>query len=92
MDDGRGGVISQAFNIDVVSTTYRVNNAPSITSTPNLVTNLERTYAYNLSGSDSDNDLLLWSLDFSPVGMVIDPQSGALRWQPKVDQIGERIP
>lgn len=89
VSDGRGGVITQAFNIDVVSSTIRSNNAPNITSTPNLITNLERTYAYNLSGSDLDNDLLVWSLDSSPAGMVIDPQSGALRWQPKADQIGE---
>jgi aspartate 1-decarboxylase len=89
VSDGRGGIITQALNIDVVSTTYRANNAPTITSTPNLVTNLERTYAYNLSGSDSDGDLLLWGLDSSPDGMVIDAQSGALRWQPQKDQIGE---
>jgi fibro-slime domain-containing protein/RHS repeat-associated protein len=89
ISDGRGGVITQAFNIDVVSTTYHANNAPSITSTPNLVTNLERSYSYNLTGSDVNNDLLLWSLDSSPAGMVIDPQSGALRWQPSSTQIGE---
>ncbi|MDZ8070038.1 MAG: putative Ig domain-containing protein [Nostoc sp. DedQUE08] len=89
VSDGRGGVITQAFNIDVVSSTIRTNNAPNITSTPNLITNLERTYVYNLSGSDLDNDLLVWSLDSSPASMVIDPQSGALRWQPKADQIGE---
>ncbi|WP_206758537.1 putative Ig domain-containing protein [Nostoc punctiforme] len=89
ISDGRGGVVTQAFDIDVVSTTYRANNAPSIVSTPNLVTNLERIYAYNLAGSDSDGDLLLWSLDSSPAGMVIDPQSGALRWQPQADQIGK---
>ncbi|WP_100897733.1 Ig-like domain-containing protein [Nostoc flagelliforme] len=89
VSDGRGGVVTQTFNIDVVSATYQVNNAPSITSTPNLVTNLERTYAYNLTGSDPDNDLLVWSLDNPPTGMVIDPQSGALRWQPQKDQIGE---
>ncbi|MCC5619596.1 putative Ig domain-containing protein [Nostoc sp. CHAB 5836] len=89
VSDDRGGVITQAFNIDVVSSTIGINNAPNITSTPNLITNLERTYAYNLSGSDLNNDFLVWSLDSSPAGMVIDPQSGALRWQPKADQIGE---
>lgn len=89
VSDGRGGVSTQDFNIDVVSSTIRTNNAPTITSTPNLVTNLERTYQYNLSGSDLNNDLLMWSLDSSPAGMVIDPQSGALRWQPRADQIGE---
>jgi RHS repeat-associated protein len=89
VSDGRGGFATQTFNLDVVSTTYRSNSAPSITSTPNLVTNLERTYSYNLTGTDPDGDLLLWSLDSSPDGMVIDAQSGALRWQPSSIQIGE---
>ncbi|OUL29670.1 hypothetical protein BV378_05730, partial [Nostoc sp. RF31YmG] len=88
VSDGRGGVVTQAFNIDVVSTTYRSNSAPSITSAPKLITNLERTYSYNLTGTDPDGDLLLWSLDKAPDGMVIDAQSGALRWQPLSTQIG----
>jgi Putative Ig domain len=64
------------------------NQAPTITSTPNPVTNLDRVYAYNLQGSDPDGDLLVWDLQTAPAGMVIDPQTGALRWQPGVPQIG----
>jgi RHS repeat-associated protein len=87
--DGRGGVTPQTFNIDVVSTTVRSNSAPSITSVPNLITNIDREYQYNLTGIDSDGDLLLWSLDKKPEGMVIDANTGALRWKPRADQIGE---
>ncbi len=87
VSDGQGGAYIQPFTINVNN--FALNHAPTITSTPNLVTNLERTYAYNLTSSDEDGDLLLWSLDSSPAGMVIDPQSGALRWQPRADQIGE---
>jgi YD repeat-containing protein len=31
---------------------------------------------------------LVWDLQTAPAGMVIDPQTGALRWQPGVPQIG----
>ncbi|NJL63047.1 MAG: hypothetical protein HC903_15945, partial [Methylacidiphilales bacterium] len=48
-----------------------------------------REYQYNLSGSDADGDLLLWSLDTAPAGMIIDPTTGALRWQPRADQLGQ---
>ncbi|MCT7981582.1 putative Ig domain-containing protein, partial [Laspinema olomoucense] len=66
-----------------------VNRAPSITSTPNLITNLERVYQYQLEGFDPDGDLLLWTLDKAPSGMVIDPNSGMLSWQPNATQLGE---
>ncbi|BAZ19040.1 YD repeat protein (plasmid) [Calothrix sp. NIES-4071] len=80
-------ITNQGFTLLV--TNFAPNNAPTITSTPNLVTNLERTYEYNLTAVDPDNDLLLWSLDSAPEGMVIDAITGALRWQPKSTQIGE---
>jgi large repetitive protein len=64
------------------------NHAPTITSAPTLVTNLDRPYIYNLSGSDSDGDLVVWSLENAPTGMVLDAETGALRWQPKSNQLG----
>jgi RHS repeat-associated protein len=78
---------TQDFTLNV--TNFAPNNTPTITSTPNLITNLERTYEYNLIGIDPDNDLLLWSLDRAPLWMVIDATTGALRWQPSATQIGE---
>ncbi|MBD2491385.1 Ig-like domain-containing protein [Aulosira sp. FACHB-615] len=89
VSDGRGGIATQSFDINVVSAASYVNNAPIITSAPNLITNLDRAYEYNLAGSDPDGDLLFWSLDNAPVGMVIDSQTGALRWNPTSTQIGE---
>lgn len=90
VDDGRGGIVRQSFNIDVVSTIAKLNSAPSITSVPDIfVTNVGREYRYNLTGTDPDNDLLLWSLDAAPRGMTIDATSGALVWNPTANQIGE---
>jgi RHS repeat-associated protein len=89
--DGTDATI-QSFNINVGNagiSAEPINRAPEITSTPGQITNLEREYQYNLTGSDADNDLLLWSLDSAPPGMIIDAQSGALRWKPRTDQLGE---
>jgi RHS repeat-associated protein len=89
VSDGRGGIVKQSFDINVVSTTTTTNSAPSITSAPNLITNVGREYQYNLIGTDPDNDLLLWSFDAAPTGMVIDATTGALRFSARTDQIGE---
>ncbi|AFY50369.1 RHS repeat-associated core domain protein [Nostoc sp. PCC 7524] len=86
VSDRQGGFVEQVFTINV--THQAANRPPAITSAPDLVTNLEKEYQYNLTGSDPDGDLLLWSLDQAPDGMVIDINSGALRWQPKSTQTG----
>jgi choice-of-anchor C domain-containing protein len=77
---------TQTFTLTVAN--QAPNHAPTITSAPTLVTNLDRPYVYNLSGSDSDNDLVVWSLENAPDGMVLDAQTGSLRWQPKANQLG----
>jgi hypothetical protein len=66
------------------------NRAPIITSAPNLTTNIEQIYTYNLTGQDPDGDLVFWSLDQAPSGMVLDTQTGVLRWQPQSNQLGEQ--
>lgn len=86
VDDGQGGVAEQTYTLTVGN--QLSNAAPEITSTPNLVTNVEREYQYNLTGSDPDGDLVQWRLVNGPEGVVIDPTSGSLRWQPTVDQLG----
>jgi RHS repeat-associated protein len=83
---------TQSFSINVGNagiSTEPINRAPEITSTPKQVTYLGWEYKYDLSGSDADGDLLLWSIDKAPSGMVIDTTTGALRWKPTANQIGE---
>jgi large repetitive protein len=79
-------VTNQTYQLEVTS--QPINHYPTITSAPNLVTNLERPYSYNLTATDSDGDTLVWSLDDAPAGMVIDANTGALRWNPTQSQIG----
>ncbi|BAZ48519.1 YD repeat protein [Nostoc sp. NIES-4103] len=85
--DSQGGSTNQSFTINVG---YQAANlAPVITSAPDFVTNLEQEYQYDLKGNDPDGDRLIWSLDNAPSGMVIDPTTGALRWQPQSTQVGD---
>ncbi|MFB8798280.1 MAG: putative Ig domain-containing protein [Microcoleus sp.] len=86
--DGFGGSDTQSWTVNVSNSA--VNRPPSITSTPDTVTNLERVYRYQLTGTDPEGDYLLWSLDNAPKGMVIDAKTGSLSWQPTPEQIGEQ--
>jgi fibro-slime domain-containing protein/RHS repeat-associated protein len=88
VSDGRGGITSQQFGLDVVSSGSIVNHSPEITSLPAFTTNLGKTYSYQLTGADSDNDTLIWSLDSAPTGMVIDSTTGILKWNPTSSQLG----
>nr|WP_228057013.1 putative Ig domain-containing protein [Tychonema sp. LEGE 07203] len=87
VSDGQGGTDTQSWTVNVSNST--ANRLPSITSVPDTVTNLEKVYRYQLTGTDPDGDYLLWSLDSAPNGMVIDTKTGGLSWQPTSEQIGE---
>ena len=87
VEDGQGGSATQSFTLDVNNRV--ANQAPSITSTPNTVTNTERVYQYQGTAIDPDGDYLIWSLAEAPQGMVIDETTGVLSWQPTAAQIGE---
>jgi RHS repeat-associated protein len=88
VSDGKGGTAVQNFGLDVVSSSNMVNHVPEITSAPAIVTNIDRSYSYQLAGKDSDNDTLFWNLDQAPDGMVLDATKGILRWNPNSSQVG----
>ena len=56
--DGQGGVTDQSYTLTVGN--QLSNSAPTITSSPTLITNVEREYRYNLTGTDPEGDLLQW--------------------------------
>jgi YD repeat-containing protein len=58
-----------------------------IDSQPRLAV-VDHVYAYNFKGLDPDGDVAAWVLLQAPTGMVIDSETGALRWQPNAGQIG----
>ncbi|MCW5319219.1 hypothetical protein GTQ43_38200 [Nostoc sp. KVJ3] len=89
VSDGRGGEVTQSFDINIVSSATIPNHAPRITSTPVGSAVVNKLYQSELKVSDSDNDLLLVSLDKAPDGMFIDPQTSILRWTPTANQLGD---
>jgi hypothetical protein len=48
------------------------------------------TFSCQVKGVDQDGDTLSYALEDAPEGMTIDPQSGAIRWQLKESDYGER--
>ncbi len=46
-------------------------------------------YDYDVEATDQDNEVLVYSLDEAPDGMVIDSATGVIVWTPDLEQIGE---
>jgi RHS repeat-associated protein len=86
VDDGRGGVATQDFTINV--STAAGNGAPTIVSSPALSGQAGKPYRYDAMARDPDGDPVVWSLETSPAGLSIDPASGAVRWTPTSSQLG----
>ena len=86
VEDGRGGVATQQFNIQVVS--QDANQPPRVVSTPLLSAVIGRTYRYDAAAEDPDGDPVVWNLVAAPTGMAIDPWRGTIRWTPAADQTG----
>jgi hypothetical protein len=69
-----------------------LNDAPVITSVPNLATAIGELYTYLVLALDPDTgDVLTYSLGDLPSGMVIDPSSGLIQWTPTSEQLGDHL-
>ncbi|QUY45864.1 putative Ig domain-containing protein [Acaryochloris marina] len=86
VDDGRGGLVQQNFEIEVTS--QSINESPVIESTPNVIANANQQYAYDAQAFDPDGDPLIWRFLNAPTGMSIDERQGTVLWQPTLDQVG----
>ncbi|MEM2869055.1 MAG: putative Ig domain-containing protein, partial [Thermoplasmata archaeon] len=66
-----------------------VNDAPLITSIPNITAELGRNYTYQLTVVDDENDTLFFSLDEKPTGMLVS-SAGLVTWKPSsMDDVGK---
>jgi RHS repeat-associated protein len=83
--DGYGGLTLQSFQITVNS----LNNAPIITSNPDLEAIANLPYQYQVEAQDSDGDSLSYRLENAPNGMTIDADTGLLTWTANNSQIGQ---
>ncbi|WP_162848213.1 putative Ig domain-containing protein [Permianibacter aggregans] len=85
--DGRGGIVTQTFNI-VVRDPQAANNAPVIHSAPKTSVKIGQSYQYVVSASDPDGDNLVYSLGNVPAGMSINEATGVITWTPQNNQVG----
>ena len=65
------------------------NAPPEILSTPITSASENQVYSYNFYATDPDGDILFYSLNLAPDGMVIDPYTGVITWTPAASQVGE---
>ncbi len=83
---------SDSMNTTIANRTLlnvtNVNDAPSITSTPNANATESAEYTYDLDASDidSNNSLLVYGIT-SPANAVINSSTGLLKWTPSSSQI-----
>lgn len=79
VQDTQAGMQRQTYT--VVVGTQAINHAPSITSTPIFVADVNGIYTYDVNATDSDvGDSLTYELLQSPTGMTMDPLTGVVQW------------
>ena len=67
-----------------------VNDAPLITSAPEIVATQGAAYVYQATASDADaDDTLAFSLAAAPAGMMVDATTGLVAWTPTTAQSGD---
>ncbi|TWU04986.1 FG-GAP-like repeat-containing protein [Stieleria varia] len=77
-DDGRGGIATQSFKIDVVAA--RENAAPLIATQSQATIGAGETFTYQATALDNDRDALRYRLIDAPPGATIDPTTGLVEW------------
>ncbi len=85
VDDGRGGTATLQFWI-AVDNSFE-NAAPEIAGNPSLSAVANRPYQTQLTATDPDRDLLIWTLVDAPPSMMID-STGLVQWNPRVQDVG----
>ncbi|MCA9127050.1 MAG: putative Ig domain-containing protein [Planctomycetales bacterium] len=87
--DGRGGLATQSFTIDVTGGKSLANNVnPFFVSVAPSVATVGTKLLYDVDARDPNGDALSYDLPLAPDGMVIDPVTGQLGWLPRADQAG----
>jgi len=78
-------ILSLLFLISVICTgclTSEPNNEPIITSAPITTASVGVTYNYNVDATDTDGDILTYTLTNPPEGMTINSSNGVINWIP----------
>ena len=77
-DDGRGGVATQGFTVQVSDASF--NRPPVFTTSPGVQRPTGAAYVYAAAASDLDGDSLIFGLQAAPAGVTVDSASGEVRW------------
>jgi len=85
VDDGRGGIATQSFNIIVE--VAQPNVGPQIISEPVFAAKSGYQYQYQVVATDANNDQLYYDVMESPAGITIS-STGLLTWTPTDSDIG----
>ncbi|MBL3618932.1 MAG: PKD domain-containing protein, partial [gamma proteobacterium endosymbiont of Lamellibrachia anaximandri] len=85
--DGTTTIRISAFSLGEVTVQLTVLGiSPIITSTPPLEVIDGENYLYDVDAWDPNSDPISYQLTVSPVGMMIDLNSGIIEWLPPADQ------
>ena len=79
--DDEGAAASDEVVVTVVEGEPPANRPPVIQSGPPTTVLEGLPYRYDIDATDPDGDVLIYSLQNSPSGMTIDPQTGLIRWE-----------
>ncbi|QDV24439.1 putative Ig domain-containing protein [Aureliella helgolandensis] len=77
-DDGRGGVATQTYKIDVQPA--RENATPLFATQAETTIGANEVFTYQATALDSDNDAIRYRLLDGPAGATIDPTTGLVTW------------
>jgi choice-of-anchor A domain-containing protein/RHS repeat-associated protein len=66
------------------------NHPPGFTSTAPTTGAINTLYQYTPTATDADGDTLAFSLVAGPAGMVVDPITGTVVWEPTAGQSGSQ--
>ncbi|MGB3401136.1 MAG: putative Ig domain-containing protein [Microcoleaceae cyanobacterium] len=84
---GGGEVFSHLFGNHLIEPVP--NQAPTfITESPTESLTTDHRFSYQAKATDLDADSLSYDLPLAPAGMIVDPKSGAVVWQPSAEQVG----
>ncbi len=87
VSDGRGGLTTQAFVVNV--TDPLPNRPPVFTSTPIVDAFVGSAYNYQATAVDADGNALTYSVIRGPIGLTVDRSSGQVSWNPTSAQLGQ---
>ena len=85
---------TDSHNVAGTTDTVTINvslgdRAPAIISTPSTLADVGQTFQYDIEALEPDaGDVLTFSLDTSPTGMLVDPATGLITWTPSDAQAG----